>query len=274
MKTHRWRSSLTGLVLLMGMVALSACNGSDPESPGDAATMRGAGAKETDAREEPGCDALPTSDELQAYLARAPRMGQVGGFSNGLLEWGAVVDREGRVCAVAPSVDSVYSIWPGSQAIAVAKAYTANAFSNDKTPMSTARLYTMSQPGYSLYGAAAGNPLDPDCLVRPGAAGAQVGEICGGTIVFGGGVPLYRDGNVVGGLGVSGDTPCADHEIAKRVREQAGLIPPGGNSADEIVYAEVDSASVFAHPICTNTWRNGQRIGEPVPVPGYPTFAR
>ena len=40
----------------------------------------------------------------------------------------------------------------------MAKAYTANAFSTDQVPMSTARLYTMSQPGHSFWGAAAGNP--------------------------------------------------------------------------------------------------------------------
>ena len=33
---------------------------------------------------------------------------------------------------------------------------------------------------------------------------------------------------VIGGLGVSGDTACADHEIAKKVRDLAVLNPPGG----------------------------------------------
>jgi hypothetical protein len=45
--------------------------------------------------------------------------------------------------------------------------------------------------------------------------------------VFGGGLGLYaRVGSadkVLGGLGVSGDTSCADHMIAWRVRNNLGL---------------------------------------------------
>jgi uncharacterized protein GlcG (DUF336 family) len=36
----------------------------------------------------------------------------------------------------------------------------------------------------------------------------------GGSIVFGGGVPLYDGHTIVGALGVSGDTSCADHNVA------------------------------------------------------------
>ena len=54
----------------------------------------------------------------------------------------------------------------------------------------------------------------------------------GGLIFFGGGVPLYRNGKIVGALGVSGDTSCADHEIAKRVRN---LNPAGGALADDMI---------------------------------------
>ena len=42
-------------------------------------------------------------------------------------------------------------MWPGSQAIAKSKAYTANAFSLDSLALSTARLYTFTQPGHSLW---------------------------------------------------------------------------------------------------------------------------
>ena len=41
---------------------------------------------------------------------------------------------------------------------------------------------------------------------------------------FGGGLALYATGKVIrGGLGVSGDTSCADHFIAWRVRHILGL---------------------------------------------------
>ena len=143
--------------------------------------------------------------------------------------------------------------------IAIAKAFTANAFSTDTLPLSTARLYTLSQPGHSLWGAGAGNPINPECLATPGAADTGVGKVCGGTIVFGGGLAFYKGQTRVGGLGVSGDTSCADHEIAKRVRDAAGLNPPDGRSADDIVYTSKDGPSPFAHPLCANTWRNGKK---------------
>jgi hypothetical protein len=46
----------------------------------------------------------------------------------------------------------------------------------------------------------------------------------GGVNVFGGGLALYTTGKViVGGIGVSGDTLCTDHDIAWRVRNKLGL---------------------------------------------------
>ena len=69
--------------------------------------------------------------------------------------------------------------------------------------------------------------------------------------------PCTRDRS---GLGVSGDTACADHEIPKRVRLAAGLAPTGLPS-DEIVYTAADGPSPFAHPLCPNTFRDGNKIG-------------
>ena len=65
---------------------------------------------------------------------------------------------------------------------------------------------------------------------------ATNGKICGGSIAFGGGVPLYKGKTRVGGLGVSGDTACADHEIAKRIRHLAQLDPEKGEFADDIIF--------------------------------------
>jgi hypothetical protein len=59
-------------------------------------------------------------------------------------------------------------------------------------------------------------------------------EVCGGSIASGGGVPLYRNRTRAGGLGVSGDTACADHEIAKRIRHLASLDPEKGEFADDV----------------------------------------
>ncbi len=74
-------------------------------------------------------------------------------------------------------------------------------------------------------------------------------------------MPLYKNGKIIGGLGVSGDTSCADHEIAKRVRH-LGTLDFGGNpTADDIVYP-TDPPSQFTHPLCIHTYRNGVFKGE------------
>ena len=80
---------------------------------------------------------------------------------------------------------------------------------------------------------------------------------------------MYRDGKIIGGLGISGDTSCTDHEIAKRVRDLAGLNPPGGKLVDDITYSRPDGASVFTHPLCINTYRNGTLIGNEAVATGY-----
>lgn len=216
-----------------------------------------------------GCKNLPSANDLKNWLQQAPAQGEAGGLMSGRMEWASVVDRDGVVCATAVATDDPASAWPGSQAIAKAKAYTANAYSTDSTPLSTARMYTLTQPGHSLWGIATTNPFSPDCLVKPGDAGKTDGKICGGEVAFGGGLPLYRNKTRVGGLGVSGDTACADHEIAKRIRHLAGLDPDKGEFADDITFASIDGPSIYSHPLCENTWRNGKKVGDEAKASGY-----
>jgi len=78
-----------------------------------------------------------------------------------------------------------------------------------------------------------------------------------------------QPGHSLWGLGISGDTPCADHEIAKRIRHLARLDPAKGPTADDIQFAKVDRPSIYTHPLCPNTWRNGTRIGDEQPASGY-----
>ncbi len=209
------------------------------------------------------CSSLPGVDQLKTMLAKVPDSGgDEGGLFHGRREWAAVVNREGQVCAVAASTSDPTQVWPGSLAIAKAKAYTANAFSVDDTPLSTARLYTLTQPGHSLWGIAVSNPFVAGDLVPPSQGSGNINpRVEGGLIAFGGGVPLYRSGKIVGGLGVSGDTACADHETAKRMRNAAGLNPPGGMHADDITFPSVDGPSIFSHPLCQNTYRDGKFLG-------------
>jgi uncharacterized protein GlcG (DUF336 family) len=207
-----------------------------------------------------GCTSLPNAPDLAKYLKAAPDSGEAGGLFHGRAEWGAIVNRNGEACVVVPPAGSPGSYWPGSRSISMAKAFSANGFSTDTLALSTARLYTLTQPGHSLWGVAQPEPFNPACL----DPNANI-KVCGGGIAFGGGVPLYKNGHIVGGLGVSGDTPCADHEIAKRVRHYAGLDPAKGQAADDIQYARTDGPSIYSHPVCMNTYRNGQKIGDESP---------
>lgn len=215
------------------------------------------------------CNGLPSERQLQQFLMTAPSTGgDAGGLFHGTLMWATAVNRDGVVCSYVTSTSDPTQVWPGSQAIAKAKAYTANAFSNNSLPLSTARLYTFTQPGHSLWSLGQSNPFSPSFLAPPSGNGGGKGQIAAGMIFFGGGVPLYRGGKIVGGLGISGDTSCTDHEIAKRVRTLAGLDPAGGSSADDIVYPS-DGPSVFMHPFCLNTYRNGVHVGEETPATSY-----
>jgi uncharacterized protein GlcG (DUF336 family) len=98
----------------------------------------------------------------------------------------AVVD-EGNNLVAFERMDGA---WLGSIDIAQGKAYTARAFD-----MSTKDLAPLCQPGQSLFGIHASNG--------------------GRLIVFPGGIPLQRDGEVVGAIGVSGGAVEQDHVVAK-----------------------------------------------------------
>jgi uncharacterized protein GlcG (DUF336 family) len=185
------------------------------------------------------CRLLPSWSELRAALIAARN--QANGGLN-LDMWGTIVDRDGIVCAVAFTGADRDDQWPGSRVISAQKANTANAFSLTGLSLSTANLYTAVQPGGSLFGLQESNPVDHDVAYRGNASqfGRQndpmVGGRIGGVNVFGGGLALYNeDGRIVGGVGVSGDTSCADHNIAYRTRNTLELdYVPGGVSGDPL----------------------------------------
>lgn len=183
---------------------------------------------------------------VQSTLAKVVKLQNGGIFSPNRM-WSAIVDREGHLCSVVVIGDA----WPGSRAIAIAKASTANDFSNSGLALSTANLYSATQPGGSLYGLNNSNPFNPDFLRQ----GSGLGRVPGGIITFGGGVALYSGGQVIGGLGVSGDSSCADHAIAYRMRRLAHLdgIPAGVgfNGTDNIDYLAANEApNGFKQPHC------------------------
>jgi len=228
----------------------------------------------TPAPADNNCGALPSHTQLKAALRASilPTGGpENGGFN--LNMWATVVDRNGIVCNVAFSGDDSGDQWPGSRVISAQKANTANAFSLPGLSLSTANLWAAVQPGGSLFGLQESNPVDAAVAYgAPGHVGGgggaygreadpMVGQLIGGVNVFGGGLALYDSaGTLLGGVGVSGDTSCADHNIAWRVRNALHLdYVPGGvggdpTRPDNINYVGIvpvpSLANDFSHPIC------------------------
>jgi uncharacterized protein GlcG (DUF336 family) len=236
-----------------------------------------AGAQGPNNAPQTGCEALPSWSALKAALGAAVAA------SNGFLKnnmWGTIVDRDGVVCAVAFTGGDRTKQWPGSRVISAQKANTANDFSlpaggsgafPSGLSLSTANLYTAVQPGGNLYGLQASNPVSTDVAYSGAPANygrpndGMVGGRIGGVNVFGGGLALYGPGHVLlGGLGVSGDTSCADHNVAYRTRNALNLdyVPAGVSGdptrKDNIVYDIVPqtgqmpgvSPSGWGHPGC------------------------
>lgn len=80
--------------------------------------------------------------------------------------------------------------WLGSIDISINKAFTARAFD-----LSTKELATQSQSGGQFFGIHASNG--------------------GRVMIFAGGIPLKRNGKVVGAIGVSGGSGEQDHSVAQ-----------------------------------------------------------
>jgi uncharacterized protein GlcG (DUF336 family) len=98
----------------------------------------------------------------------------------------AVADVGGNLVAF----ERMDKAWLGSVNIAISKAYTAVAFN-----MTTEDLGKESQVGKSLFGIHTTNN--------------------GQIVIFGGGIPLKKKGELVGAIGVSGGAVPQDIEVAK-----------------------------------------------------------
>jgi uncharacterized protein GlcG (DUF336 family) len=275
----RRRLLYSGGALLMAMTltvggALADNRGEDGNGPGN-----------NNGQGDNGCQNLPGYDQVKAALVAAV-VTETSGLN--LNMWATVVDRDGIVCVVAFSGANRGAQWPGSRVISAQKANTANSFSLDSSSssnssgaaaglaLSTANLYSAVQPGGSLFGLQESNPVNPEVAYASPSSDygtnddPMVGEKIGGVNVFGGGLAAYGTGQkVLGAVGVSGDTSCADHMIAWRVRHTLGLdhlLGVGGvsgdtNRPDNIVYDIAAnpnggtgiSAGGFGHPKCIST---------------------
>ena len=129
-----------------------------------------------------GNNAVITLEEAQRIISnaedRARRMGQPMNI--------AVMDA-GRNLVAFHRMDGA---WVASTDIAIDKAFTSAG-----RGLTTRKIGEMAQPGQPLFG---------------------INTTNGGRIViFAGGIPLMRDGEVVGAVGVSGGTVDEDHEVAE-----------------------------------------------------------
>jgi uncharacterized protein GlcG (DUF336 family) len=115
---------------------------------------------------------------IRAALEKAEEIGQPMNV--------AVVDNGSNLKAFARMEDA----WLGSVDIAIDKAFTSVSFL-----MPTQDLAEMTQPGQPLYGLETTND--------------------GRVVNFAGGIPLMRDGEVAGAVGVSGGTVDQDQEVAE-----------------------------------------------------------
>jgi uncharacterized protein GlcG (DUF336 family) len=268
-----WRHLGVALLSCGFALALGACG--DDDDGGDGV---GFGPPQT--------EGLPSHEVLRTALQEVVAEGAAGNGGFGLNMWATVVDRSGIVVAVAFSGPGVGDQWLLSRAISAQKASTANGLSLNGLALSTANLWAATQPGGSLFGLQESNPVDHDVAYAGDVAtfgttdDPMTGKRVGGVNVFGGGFALYNSaGERIGGIGVSGDSSCADHNIAWKARDQLGLdfVPAGvsdGGTTDNIIYdigGDGVSVSGFGHPECSIlATQIGQQLPTTHPLSGPP----
>ena len=132
----------------------------------------------------------------------------------------AVVSRDGSLLAHFGMPDA----WVGSEDIAIAKARTAAFFSSDENAL-TSRIIGVLSQAHNPDGTGGAGPLwGIGNSNQVGITGSQATR--NGIITFPGGVALYKNGRLVGGIGVSGDGVDQDEAVA--FAGAAGFLPGAG----------------------------------------------
>lgn len=232
-------------------------------------------------QETSSCAGLPNHEMLTAGLKTSvtlsadkalPGIATNGGFETNM--WATVVDRNGVICAIARSDDTYGNQWPGSRVVSAQKASAANAFSLPTLALSTSNLYAATQRNKWASGLQFSNPVSPnvayagDGEMYGTAQDPLVGKAVGGVNIFGGGLALYsKEGELLGAIGASGDTSCADHNVAWRTRDalQLDYVPAGIPEAlgielpvgttgvgDNVLYDFTSDQAEFLNPSAQN----------------------
>lgn len=182
-----------------------------------------------------------------AAKAEPAKFRPVTGFTK---MWCAVIDREGKLLSInatdtggTPQNPLGSDAWRGSIEIAIAKAYTAVAFSSNELNVDSRAIGKLSRmdtggvglPGTDdgpapLWGIGNSNPLRP-----PFGFGLGTDDFPGtfhhGIITFAGGQPVYSKpsatacggGVLLGAVGVSGDGVDEDDTVAQNAVTGAGF---------------------------------------------------
>lgn len=124
---------------------------------------------------------IQLTDARRIIAAAQKKAGEIGQPMNV-----AVVDEGGNLLAF----ERMANAWLGSIDISIKKAWTSRAFD-----IATGDLAKNSQSGDQFFGIHVSN----DCKV----------------MIFAGGIPLKKDGKVVGAVGVSGGTGEQDQAVAE-----------------------------------------------------------
>ncbi len=159
-----------------------------------------------------------SDEDMRDIAARALKAAEE---TNSDFRWDVRMDKPGPAriwVAVRRRIDRRYhvvstddDVWEGSFQIAQNKAAAAMFYSSDENAMSTRSLKALSQP----------KPPDWEAPLW-GLGTTTSGEER--NVQFPGGFPLYKNGKMVGGVGVSGDAPNVDEIIA--LAATRGYEPP------------------------------------------------
>jgi uncharacterized protein GlcG (DUF336 family) len=221
----RWWMAVIGVLIVGGTGATWAAEEAAGEAPASGLTRANAAALFAQCR--------AAAAATQSNLRHGPTK-----------MWCAVVDREGTLLLInatdtagTPQSPNGSDAWRGSIEIAIAKAYTALAFSSNQQAIDSRTLGLLSRLDVPQLGAA--NPgtntgpaplfgIGDTNLYRP-LTGTPVDDAVGlrhhGLVTFAGGQPVYecQGGGLLGGLGVSGDEVDQDDTVAKGAVTGAGF---------------------------------------------------
>jgi uncharacterized protein GlcG (DUF336 family) len=181
MRSSAVRSGIVSFVLISACLAESGCS------------TTGVSARESDVLSDKDVTLIlqqaETAASSEQSLVRVNPAGETQTTRMHII----VVNRSGRVVGRRSMPDA----WHGSLSIATQKAFTAMAFSSDQNAMTSRTIGALSQPGGPLWGIGHSNQ----------------GFFQPGIIEIPGGLPLYKNGKLIGGLGVSGDGPDQDERV-------------------------------------------------------------